>query len=328
MKKTNKFLNILTTMLILMLCQNQAQAISTVVEKAKDTTATINTTEILESESEVIKKFSFKNKLQRTPEAQIRSFYKNFNKYTQKNEIDKLKEMYSDSYINNDGFDKHTIFTMAEKASGAYKDIEYKTTIEKISVDGNYAVVDVNEFAIGSTANEHEEIGDTGLVSSDLYYTDYLQKEGNKWKIIATTMRQEKVALKYGETKGMPIEVIAPKLVPENTEYTVKVKTDTPNGCLVVGSIVNEPIVYPQVQKKDNYRSVKSGELERVLRANKDGNNEYAAITLGITRATIEPPEVVFNMTGMAFIITRVNIYKKNVKEDKEINDVKVSLYR
>ena len=326
MKKTNKFLNILTTMLILMLCQNQAQAISTVVEKAKDTTATINTTEILESESEVIKKFCFKNKLQRTPEAQIRSFYKNFNKYTQKNEIDKLKEMYSDSYINNDGFDKHTIFTMAEKASGAYKDIEYKTTIEKISVDGNYAVVDVNEFAIGSTANEHEEIGDTGLVSSDLYYTDYLQKEGNKWKIIATTMRQEKVALKYGETKGMPIEVIAPKLVPENTEYTVKVKTDTPNGCLVVGSIVNEPIVYPQVQKKDNYRSVKSGELERVLRANKDGNNEYAAITLGITRATIEPPEVVFNMTGMAFIITRVNIYKKNVKEDKEINDVKVSL--
>ncbi len=326
MKKTNKFLNILTTMLILMLCQNQAQAISTVVEKAQDTTATINTTEILESESEVIKKFSFKNKLQRTPEAQIRTFYKNFNKYTQKNEIDKLKEMYSDSYINNDGFDKHTIFTMAEKAAGAYKDIEYKTTIEKISVDGNYAVVDVNEFAIGSTANEHEEIGDTGLVSSDLYYTDYLQKEGNKWKIIATTMKQEKVALKYGETKGMPIEVIAPKLVPENTEYTVKVKTETPNGCLVVGSIVNEPIVYPQVQKKDNYRSVKSGELERVLKANKDGNNEYAAMTLGITRATIEPPEVVFNMTGMAFIITRVNIYKKNVKEDKEINDVKVSL--
>lgn len=326
MKKSNKFLVILTTMLFLMSCQNQTQAIPAVVEKAQDTTATINSTEILDAESEVIKKFSFKNKLQRTPEAQIRTFYKNFNKYTQKNEIDKLKELYSDSYLNNDGFDKHTIFTMAEKASGAYKDMEYKTTIEKISVDGNYAVVDINEFAIGSTATEHDEIGDTGLATSDLYYTDYLQKEGNKWKIIATTMKQEKVALKYGETKGMPIEVIAPKLVPENTEYTVKIKTESPNGCLVVGSIVNEPIVYPQVQKKDSYRSVKSGELERVLKSNKDGNNEYAAVTLGITRATIEPPEVVFNMTGMAFIITRVNIHKKNVKEDKEINDVKVSL--
>lgn len=326
MKKTNKIFILLTTALVMLSFQNQANAISSVAEKANDTSATIKQTEILESEAEIIKKFSIKDKFQRSAEAQIRTFYKNFNKYSQKNEIEKLKELYSESYVNNDGFDKHTIFTMAERAMGAYKDIEYKTTIENLKINGNYATVDVNEFAIGSTSKEHEEIGDVGLVASDLYYTDFLQKEGNKWKIIATHMKNEKVTLKYGEAKGMPIELTAPSMVPENTQYTVRIKTETPDGCLVVGSIVNEPIVYPQVQKKDNYRSVKAGSLERVLKSNKDGNNEYASVTLGITRATIEPPEVVFNMTGMAFVITRVNVFNKKSTQDKEINDVKVSL--
>lgn len=309
--KIKSKLSIIFTGIILFLSNNSVMAITDVAEKAKDTSAVIKAEDIKEDEAEIIKRFSFRDKFQRSGEAQIKSFYKDFNKYSQKNDIEKLKSMYADNYVNNDGFDKNTIFEMAEKASGAYKDVEYTTTIEKISINGNYAVVDVNEFAIGSTSKEHEQIGDLGLVSSDLYYTDYLRKEGNKWKITATEIKSEKVALKYGEAKSMPIDITAPKLIPAGSEYDVKITTDSPNGVLVLGSIVNEPIVYPQVQKNDVYKSIKSGILERVLKSNTDNHNEYAAVTIGITRASIEPPDVIFNMTGMAFVVTRVNVYNK-----------------
>lgn len=295
-----------------------AIAVTPVTDKAENTSFKVETNQIKDDEAEIINRFSLRDKFQRSPEAQIRSFYKDFNKFSQKNEIDKLKSLYSDSYVNNDGFNKTTIFEMMMQASEAYKDIEYVTTIEKIEVDGNYAAVDVHEFAIGSTAKKQEEINDYGLVSSDIYYTDYLKKEGNKWKISATNVKSEKVALKYGETKSMPIEIIAPKLIPANSEYDVKIKTQSPNGVLVIGSIVNEQIVYPQVQKKDVFKSVKSGVLERILKSNNENHNEYVAVTLGVTRASIEPPQVVFNMTGMAFIMSRVNVYKQDEKSNVE----------
>lgn len=304
-----------------------ACALTPVAEKAEKNSFKVDANQIKDDEAEIINRFSLKNKFQRSPEAQIRSFYKDFNKYSQKNEIDKLKSLYSDSYVNNDGFNKNTIFRMMTQAYEAYKDVEYTTTIEKIETNGNYAVVDVHEFAIGSTSKKQEEINDYGLVSSDIYYTDYLKREGNKWKITATNVMSERVALKYGETKGMPIEVIAPKLVPAGSDYDVKIKTKSPNGVLVIGSIVNEEIVYPQVQKKDVFKSVKSGTLERILKSNEKNHNEYVAVTLGVTRASIEPPQVVFNMTGMAFIMTRVNIFNQderiNIKE--EANNDKVS---
>ena len=304
-----------------------AVAVAPVTEKVEKTSFKVDSNQIKDEEAEIISRFSLRNKFQRSPEAQIRSFYNDFNKYSEKNEVDKLKSLYSDSYVNNDGFNKNTIFKMVVQAADAYKDVEYTTTIEKIEADGNYAVVDIHEFAIGTTAKKQEEIDDYGLVSSDLYYTDYLKKEDNKWKIIATNVKSEKVALKYGETKGMPIEVIAPKLVPAGNEYDVKVKTQSPNGVLVIGSIVNEQIVYPQVQKQDVFKSVKSGVLERILKSNEDNHNEYVAVTIGVTRASIEPPQVVFNMTGMAFIMSRVNIFNqdKKINISEEANNDKVS---
>lgn len=316
----NKVIKFLFVTLLMIIINVPVQAIPAGADKAAKASVSINADQIKDDEAEVIKKFSFKDKFQRNPQAQIKSFYKDFNKYSEKNDIEKLKNMYSDSYINNDGFDKTIIFEMMTKAQDAYKDIEYTTTIENISVGGNYAVADIHEFAIGSTSNKQEEIDDYGLVCSDLYYTDYLKKEGNKWKITATNVKSEKVVLKYGETKSMPIEITAPTLVPAGNEYDVKVTTDSPNGVLVIGSIVNEQIVYPQVQKKDLFKSVKSGVLERVLKANTENHNEYAAVTIGVTRASIEPPQVVFNMTGMAFLMTRVNVYNKtvNLNKDKE----------
>lgn len=322
------FKSLLILVCAFVITAQSSTAVPAASEKTANVQMSVKADEIQDDEAEIIKKFSFKDKFQRSPEAQIKSFYNDFNKYSEKNEIEKLKSLYSDSYVNNDGFNKNTIFKMMTQAADAYKDIEYTTTIEKISVEGNYAVVNVHEFAMGTTSKKQEEINDYGLVSSDLYYTDYLKKEGNKWKIASTYVNAERVALKYGEAKLMPIDITAPRLVTAGSEYDVKVSAKSPNGVLVIGSIVNEPIVYPQVQKKDVFKSVKSGVLERVLKSNEENHNEYAAVTVGVTRASIEPPDVIFNMTGMAFVMSRVNVQSEDKvinKEDKETSDVKVS---
>ena len=313
---------ILNSLLLLLFafsaCVQSATAITSVPEKASQTVS-INPNEIPENEAEVIKKFRFKNKFQRSPEAQIKSFYKNFSKYSEHNEVEKLKALYSDLFINNDGFDKNIIFKMMTDSADAYKDITNTLDIEKISVDGNYAVVDLHEFAIGSTSKINNNTGDYGLISSDMYYTDYLQKEGSKWKITSTNVKSERVMLKYGEAKNMAVEIVAPRLVPAGSEYNVDVNLSSPDGVMLIGSIVNEQILYPQVQKKDVFRAIKSESLSRVLKSNADAHNEYATATIGITRVSVDPPKVSVGMTGMAFIMTRINVV--NVKK----NNMKVA---
>ena len=125
----------------------------------------------------------------------------------------------------------------------------------------------------------------------------------------------------------MVVDVVAPQTDPARSEYEVSITTKTPDGVYAEGSIVNESIVYPQVQAKDVFRSIKSETLSRILKANTENNNEYATISIAITRAQIEPPSVVLNMTGMAFVMRRVNVLSvnKNVKFDKEIKDVKTT---
>ena len=194
---------------------NSAEAIPASAEQTARETGSVSATEIKDSEADIIKRFRLKNKFQRSPENQIRSFYKNYIKYSETNNVEKLKSLYSDSFVNNDGFDKTTIFKMLEQSLDSYKDITYNTSIDKIYTEGNYAVVDVHEFAMGTTTKKNDEINDYGLITSDLYYTDYLRKEGNKWKIVSTNINNEKVSLKYGEAKSMPVDITAPKVVPE-----------------------------------------------------------------------------------------------------------------
>ncbi len=306
---------------------NQVYAVTAIPQKDANIAVTVDSIDDESEEFDIIKKISLRDKFKRSPEAQINSFFKKYNKYSSKNNIEKLKELYTDDYINNDGFNKETIFKMMEMASGAYKDVSYFTEIESIKVSGNYAVVKAYEIAKGETIKEVERLKDTGSILSEIYYTDYLKKEGNKWKIMASEINSEKVELKYGEAKNIIVDVSAPKTVPEGSEYEVSMKAQTPAGVFVVGSIVNEPIVYPQVQSKDVFRTVKSETLSRILHANKDKNNEYATISLAITRAKIEPPSVAIDMTGMAFIMSRVNVLSvnSNVKFDKEAENVQTT---
>ena len=175
-----------------------------------------------------------------------------------------------------------------------------------------FAVVDAHETAKGYTAAQIESLNDKGLITSEIYYTDYLKRDGNKWKITATDVRSELVSLKYGEAKNMPVEITAPECIASGTDYEVTLNTSAPLESFLVGSIVNEPIEFPVSQTRDVFRTIKSDELIRVLTSNSDNKNEYATVTIAVTRAKLEPPSVVINMTGMAFVMKRINVIKVN----------------
>lgn len=302
-------------------------AINTVAPKTEKISVEANVNDFENDESDIIKKISFRNKFKRSLNAQIESFYKKYNRYSEKNDIKKLREMYSDVFVNNDGFDKETLFKMMQEASDAYKNVTYETELLNIDVNDLYAVVTAKETAKGETVKKAGKLDDYGFVNSELVYKNYLRKEGGKWKITAAEIISETISLKYGEAKKTNIKMYAPQVIPAGSKYDASVRIEAPEGCFVVGSIVNEQIKYPQVDAKDVLRAVKSTELARVLSANTENHNEYATISLGITRPRVELPSVVIDMTGMAIVMSRVNVLPKNnlIKLEKESMDVKTS---
>lgn len=314
-KKT--ILSILLALIFTIGFVQQADAASLIPHKDANVTVTVQADDEEEcDEAELIKRFSLKDKFKKSPENQIRDFFKKYNRYSVKNRVDKLKEMYTDDYVNNDGFNKKVVFEMMEMASSAYKEVSYTTEIEKIDVNGNYAVVVAKEVATGETEKKLDKINDTGSINSEIRFVDYMKKEGNKWKISATEVVFEKVVLAYGEAKSLPIDISAPDCVAAGSEYDVTLKTTAPEHTFLVASIVNDRIIFPQEQTTDVFRAVKSDELSRILKANKTNNNEYATASLALTRAKVDPSSVVLNMTGMAFVMKRVNVLpiNENVK--------------
>ena len=331
--------NIALSSLMLLISQSQVIAVTPINTDADKIDVSVNKEDFKNQEASIIEKFSLKNKFKRSPEAQVKSFMKKFNKYSEMNKIDKLEELYSDSYVNNDGFDKKSIFELMKEASELYKNIKYNTQIKEIKINGSNAKVSIYETAKGETLKEIEKFNGNGILESEMYYTNYLRKEDGEWKLLATDVRKETVSIKYGDAKSINVEMNSPEYVPAGSEYEVSVKLNScatkipvkdeenlelesvsPDGVFIVGSITNDQIKYPQDSGKDVLRAVKSDELARILKTNKDGYNEYATASLGITRVLLEPPSVSIKMSGMVIIMNRINVFpiKATYTQEKE----------
>lgn len=323
--KNIKYLFILP--IVFFMIQNASYSITPVNANTDNVNVNVEDSDEKQDETSIIKKFSLKDKLKRSPQSQVENFIKKYNRYSETNKIEKLKELYSDSYVNNDGFDKNTIFKLMKEAADLYKNVKYTTTVDEIKINGSNAVVSVHETAVGETSEKTDKFDGSGLIESEMNYVNYLRKENGEWKLLATDVRNEKVALKYGEAKNLEVIVNAPECVAGGSEYEVSVKTNfdlknddfihenddeaieyiSPDGLFMVGSITNDLIKYPQSASNDVLRAFKAEELARILKSNKEGYNEYATVSIGITRAHIKPPSVVINMTGMAIVMSRVN---------------------
>lgn len=267
--------------------------------------------------TEKLNSIGFNRVLTISPQQEVLNLFEKNVKYSNSHCFEKLKNLYSDNFMSADGFDKETYFKLIEKTWETYPSVVYNVEIKDIYINEDYATVYLNENASGSTKGSYQNLKDNGSIDSKAYTIYYLQKFGRNWKIVANTIVQENTALCYGDARNININLSAPTQVKAGESYTATMNIDTPASTFIIASLSNEPIVYPQDQPKDVFRNVKrDGVLERVFTANKDGNNEFAVASIGVTKAAIlDSQNISINVTGMAFVMTRVNVL--NIKNKK-----------
>ncbi len=242
--------------------------------------------------------------------------------YTNKYDLEGLKSLYSQDFVNSDGFTKDIYFKLVEDTWKTYPDIVYYTDIKNIQFSDNYASVLVEESAV---ATSHDDIGDIVAIG-ELYSTSkciyYLEKQGNKWLISSEKILEETSSLKYGDARYINMELNAPQQIGAGKSYTATLKVDSPVDSVVVASINKENIVYPQEKNEEAFRKMPDDNiLERFFLSNNKNVNEYAVASVGITRAeNYSPDKVRVYMGGLAFIMTRVNVIPENkyLKFDEE----------
>lgn len=234
--------------------------------------------------------------------------------FTNKYDLEGLKTLYSENFVNSDGFTKGDYFKLIKETWDIYPDIVYFTDIKNINFNDNYASVLVQESAI-ATSKEH--LGDFTAIG-ELYSTSkciyYLEKQGQKWLISSEKILEETSSLKYGDARYINMELFAPNQTGAGKTYTATLKVDSPKDTVVVASINKENIVYPQVKTDEAFRKMPDDNiLERYFTSNTLNVNEYAVASVGITRAeNYSADKIRVYMGGLAFIMTRVNVVPEN----------------
>jgi hypothetical protein len=237
--------------------------------------------------------------------------------YSNKYDLEGLAALYSDDFINCDGFNKEVYFKLVKDTWETYKNIAYSARIENIYYDGDYAQVQVFETAAATTSEVEESISAYGELVSAADCIYYLEKSGQKWIITSENVINEKSLLRYGDARYMDVDMVASAIVSAGKPYTAALKFDVPENSVAVASISSSKVEYPQVKSEDAFRQMpEDSNLERVLTANKDNVNEYAVGAVGIAKFDGEK----VYLAGLAFILSRVNVIPENkfIKVEEE----------
>lgn len=242
-----------------------------------------------------------------------KALYKHL-RYANNYDLDGLKSLYSHNYVTSDGLNSDIYFELVKKTWDSYPDIKYRITIQNISVGQNTAFAEVREDAIATTDSKSGIINEKGLLESSSNCVYYFEKINNEWLITSDHIVSEKTALRYGSAKGMKIALNAPCQIPADSEYTVGLNMETPKDSLIIASVGQEKITYPQIAAEEVFRKLPDyGVLERVFKSNNKSLNEYAVASFGVTKAEIKNgTEIKIYVTGLGFIMSRVNVIPKN----------------
>lgn len=249
-----------------------------------------------------------------TPCEEVRKTLFTHLKYANAYNYDGLKSLYADNYSNADGLSKDIYFDLIKKTWDSYPDIKYKIDIKNIQIDGNVAVAQVNESAWATTSSKSGVMDENGLLQSVSESVYYLEKFNNDWLITSDSILFEKTFLKYGAARDIEVSLSAPSQIPANTIYTSSLKIDVPKDSIVIASIGQENITYPQTIAEEVFRKLPDdGILERVFTSNGKNINEYAVASFGITKAEInKEAEIRVYVTGLGFVMSRINVIPKN----------------
>ncbi len=244
----------------------------------------------------------------------IKELFKKQALYANKHDSKSLATLYDDKYINNDGFNKEVYFKSIESTWEACEDLTYSTKILSITVNGDYATVDVEEAAHGTVIEKYDYMQIAGEIHSLAEGIYHLTKTNGKWYIAGETSISDESSLLYGEARFMNIDLQVPAQVGSGEDYTTTLKIDADEDNFILGSIDHDMVTYPTNPPKNELRAVPgSGVLERIIKANSDNLNEYAVASLAISKVTpIGGDNFRIKMSGLACIMKRINVVPKN----------------
>lgn len=244
--------------------------------------------------------------------------------FAKKYDIEGIKTVYSKDFINSDGFNRDIYFSLIDETWQTYSDITYKTKINEVNVEGNFASVSTTETAVATTSKNLE----TGAIygelraSSECIYS--LKKVGDAWLISAEQVLRETSALKFGDARYIKMTFDAPKVVGAGMPYSSTIKVHAPSNLVVVGSLDQARIVNPAEEPDEKFRPFSDElTLTRFFTANEDNLNEYNVASVAIANAEpLSDGSVKMYISGLAFVMTRINVVPKNnfakVKDNNE----------
>ncbi len=282
--------------------------------------------------SSIFKNYSMSRGVDAREVKQIKELLSDLNKYSNSHDVKNLKELYSKNFLNTDGFDYNTFFTMIEETFRSYDNISYSTEVKNIKVIGDWAIVELTDTTKATLKKTEGEFttADDGDLEGLCNYVLYLKKENDDWLIISDNILSEETSLKYGDAKNITIQLKSPLTVKKDSEYIIGLDMEYPKDAFVLVSLNTEEISYPPGEPNEVYRKLPSdGFLERIVRANKYGKNEYAVASVGITKLSLEANSIAtikFQMSGMAFVMKRVNVIKNTQNEFLKKAEEKVKI--
>ncbi|MBQ7450779.1 hypothetical protein IJS77_05115 [bacterium] len=267
----------------------------------------------------VLSHIGFNLSSQKDDKAEITKVLDRQQSYANKKNFAKLKTLYTSTYVNTDGIDMDSYIDSLEKTGDIHGKLKYKTIINNIVVNGDYATVEAVDIAEGVTKDSYDVIPGKGVLYSEAKAVYYFKKESGEWKIDSEMALNEKSYLKYGSAKEIEIKIDAPEAIKANTEYNIKVSANLPDGRGIIASITTEPIQYPHQKAEEIFRAMKKdGELERVVTSNSDGKNEVAFASVAIAKAVLnQESKLDFVIDGVAFISSRVNVIPVPIKKER-----------
>ena len=242
---------------------------------------------------------------------ELKSFIETFIEYQNKHNLTALKRLYSDDFVNTDGFNKQQLFDLIDKTYDNYPDITSEYKIENIVVFDNYSMVTINQKIQATTKNPSKITGDNGEYNADLRVVMYLRREANSWKIYAEDTLFEYSSIAYGTAKGLKAKLNAPQKVLNGAEYSAGVDVEIPNDFTAIASINATQIVEGFNLQGESFRQVdlNKGYLERIIKANSSNNNEAVVVSVGFTQQNqdmFKKPKI--EISGLLMLMQRVDI--------------------
>ena len=220
-------------------------------------------------------------------------------------DLDGVMSHYSEEYVNNDGLDKKAVASITKKFWSQYPDSKSNSKIKQVRIDGNFSTIESRDVATGTTDRENADTGTKGELNSVSEGQVYLKKNGNNWKIIGDRIDYEKVRVSYGLAMQLTANFSAPEQVKSGRQYSARVDISLPVGLTAIGSIMSQPLKYPQKADSDEGpkpRIIDGESLERVMSANTNNRNELLMATVGITNATRS------HLMGITVVTRRLNV--------------------